>query len=104
MAGNEERIRVSVSKNPCEKCDIKPCTRKCMFRTLFEKAPGMTRQEAIEKIKKSLKKIQCWSNSFNDSIAEAALNALLGEPYDNISIKTEIKDKVIKCKIKAIGI
>ena len=38
-----------------------------------------TRQEAIETIKKSLKKIQCWPDSFNDSIAETALNALLAE-------------------------
>ena len=39
---------------------------------------SMTRQEAIERIKKSLKSIQCWPDSFNDSIAEVALNALLG--------------------------
>jgi len=39
---------------------------------------GITRQEAIGVIKKSLKQIQCWPDSFNDIIAEAALNALLG--------------------------
>ena len=68
MADTEERIRVLVSKNPCEKCDIKPCTRKCMFRTLFEKAPGMTRQEAIRRI------TRVYGCGYK---AEAALNALL---------------------------
>ena len=79
MTDKEERIRVLVSKNPCEKCDIKPCTRKCMFRTLFEKAPGMTRQEAIEKIKNASEfylnhKLGCTK----EEEAECILNALLG--------------------------
>ena len=88
----EERIRVLVSKNPCEKCEIKPCTRKCMFATLFEKAPGMTRAEAIDRIAKSLCKEErmycvCGNNvDFCEkerihcaywADAEEALNALL---------------------------
>ena len=96
MADNEERITVLVLKNPCEKCDIKPCTRKCMFRTLFEKASGITRQEAIKILaigwcsangfceecsdgKKGSKRCLKWlkaAGRFNE--AEAALSALLG--------------------------
>lgn len=86
----EEKIRVLVSKNPCEKCDIKPCTRKCMFRTLFEKAHGMTRQEAIEKGAKAIcrQRASCakgctkcsacelWRNFVTH--AEAVINDLLG--------------------------
>lgn len=83
----EERIRVLVSKNPCEKCEIKPCTRKCMFATLFEKAPGITRTEAIEKMAKGMylltnpedTKYADFYNCYYFELAEAALNALLGE-------------------------
>lgn len=88
MADKEERIRVLVSKNPCEKCEIKPCKRKCMFKTIFEKAQGMTRQEAIEKMAKEIYKRR-WIKSecknkntlgflICKDYAELALNALLG--------------------------
>ena len=54
MAEKEERIRVLLAKNPCKECSVKKCTRKCMFGLLFEKAPGMTRTEAIDKISRAL--------------------------------------------------
>ena len=78
MAEKEERIRVLVSKNPCKECSVKKCTRKCMFGLLFEKAPGMTRTEAIKKISSHL--LMCDVSTMDtDEIAETALNALLGE-------------------------
>ena len=46
----EEKIRILTSKDPCKNCKAKPCTRKCMFGLLFEKAPGITRTEAIKKM------------------------------------------------------
>ena len=60
-----------------------------MFGLLFEKAPGMTRQEAIERMADALSLVQ--AKTFVDEIqwervmngcryeAEAALNALLSE-------------------------
>lgn len=53
MAEKEERIRVLIAKNPCKECSLKKCTRKCTFGLLFEKAPGITRQEAIEHMAKA---------------------------------------------------
>ena len=77
MADNEERIRVFVLKNPCEKCDIKPCTRKCAFRTLFEKAPGITRQEAIEIMGDAVDRSTLGTDSRGFIYAEVMLDALL---------------------------
>lgn len=49
----EEKIRILVATDPCETCKLKPCPRKCMFSILYEKAKGITRQEAIEKMAKA---------------------------------------------------
>lgn len=76
MAEKEERIRVLIAKNPCNECSVKKCTRKCMFGLLFEKAPGITRTEAIERMAKAL----CADDVMREGyyqMAEAALNALL---------------------------
>ncbi len=95
MANKEERIRVLVSKNPCEKCDIKPCTRKCMFRTLFEKAPGMTRQEAIKRIAKAF----C-QYTFNRTCEDCPLDDLACEDvlehYGLIGGSTEAYNALLK--------
>lgn len=92
MAEKEERIRVLIAKNPCEECSVKKCTRKCMFGLLFEKAPGITRAEAIERIAKALIRADYpnaqesiwamrWKNHASKDyyliMANAALNALL---------------------------
>lgn len=94
MEDKEERIRALLAKNPCKECPVKKCTRKCMFGLLFEKEPGMTRQEAIEKILKAIcgknRLERCYKCSYKDTEkcikfckdnyieqAEAALNALL---------------------------
>jgi hypothetical protein len=95
MAEKEERIRVLIAKNPCNECSVKKCTRKCTFGLLFEKAPGITRQEAIERMAKALYahtwksktpmvRVQNWEIGVTDQnkkkylgLAEAALNALL---------------------------
>lgn len=83
MAEKEERIRVLIAKNPCKECSVKNCTRKCMFGLLFEKAPGMTRQEAIERMAKAAGKAYrgyFYAEPHHPSISdmmEAALNALL---------------------------
>ena len=71
----EERIRILTSKDPCKNCKVKPCTRKCIFGQLYEKAPGITRQEAIERIGNAL-----WEEGLKegaDYYAKVALNALL---------------------------
>lgn len=48
----EERICVRRIPNPCNSCNIKPCTRKCIFSTLYEKDRySMTRAEVIERMK-----------------------------------------------------
>ena len=87
----EEKIRILGAKNPCENCKLNPCPRKCMFGEMYEYAPGMTRQEAIEKIAKAICKISCackyyacgncteFLEHYTPDLAEAALNALLGE-------------------------
>lgn len=87
MAEKEERIRVLLAKNPCKECSVKKCTRKCTFGLLFEKAPGMTRQEAIERMAKALylfnredewyKEHADMYSKYMNKMAEAALNALL---------------------------
>ena len=84
----EERICVRRIPNPCNSCNIKPCTRKCIFGTLYEKERySMTRAEAIDKMAKALAFVQ--AKTFVDKTqweivmrgcryeAEAALNALL---------------------------
>lgn len=81
MADKEERIFIcskkkicQICKDECEEFDgIVPCGN-CGYADF----PSMTRQEAIDVIKQALEQI-CWPNSFNDIIAETALNALLGE-------------------------
>lgn len=100
MTEKEERIRVLMAKNPCKECSVKKCTRKCMFCLLFEKAPGITRQEAIERMAKALCSCQtdgcknCYVKDNKEAClfvlvdglytrhAEAALDALLGESND----------------------
>lgn len=91
MEEKEERIRVLVSKNPCKECSVKKCTRKCTFGLLFEKAPGITRTEAIERMAKAFVEYEKTNNpnacEWTDlkkrakdiyrERAEAALNALL---------------------------
>ena len=92
MAEKEERIRVLVAKNPCKECPVKKCTRKCMFGILFEKAPGITRAEAIERMAKALFRVDnvlALDIGFEQLtkqkqltykvFAEATLNALLSE-------------------------
>lgn len=64
-AANPHSDWEKITKRTCKTC------KREKFLT------GITRQEAIEIIKKSLEQIQCWSDSFNDIIAETALNALL---------------------------
>lgn len=108
MTENEERISVLLTKNPCKECPVKKCTRKCMFGILFEKAPGITRQEAIECMAKAIRK-ELFKNEgptqkikeqglekeyyeyvgfYCISIAESALNALL-----SLQSKGHAKDK-----------
>lgn len=84
MAEKEERIRVLIAKNPCKECSVKKCTRKCMFGLLFEKAPGMTRQEAIKKMSDAIatpyfEGVFSCENEAIEEYAKAALNALLGD-------------------------
>ena len=78
----EEKIRILVAKDPCETCKLKPCPRKCMFSILYEHAPGMPRQEAIEKMSKAIYAVQQTPGTLAEGAlavkqAEAALNALL---------------------------
>lgn len=96
MAEKEERIRVLIAKNPCKECSVEKCTRKCTFGLLFEKAPGITRQEAVERMAKEMARLYCpekptkkefesiWeyelllsTQKHFKELAEAALNALL---------------------------
>lgn len=81
MADKEERIFIFTQQKACDICKknleeydgLTPDCGNCSGKEF----PSITRQEAIEAIKKSLKKIQCWPNSFNDNIAVIALNAIL---------------------------
>ena len=74
----EEKIRILVAKDPCETCKLKPCPRKCMFSILYERAPGMPRQEAIEKMANAILRVQVTDAEYCcNTFAEAALNALL---------------------------
>ena len=91
MTENEERISVLLTKNPCKECSVKKCTRKCMFGILFEKAPGITRQEAIECMARAMfewqrpgsrgdipiEDVWQYEKCGFENLAEAALDALL---------------------------
>jgi hypothetical protein len=85
MANKEERIyirKISVCDDArTKKLDWKECrccTRPnghCEYHS--KSKDTIPYSKAIKRIKKSFKSIQCWPDSFNDSIAEVALNALL---------------------------
>lgn len=77
------KIMIEPKEIPCHDC-VKGCMGDEFMRCKKLKAHNkkITAKEydydkAIEVIKKSLKQIQCWPDSFNDSMAEAVINALL---------------------------
>lgn len=89
----EEKIRVLVAEDPCKTCKIKPCQRKCMFAVMYEKAPGRTRKETIEKLGEDLRKwffkpkeekpkgyekeYDAYIKKLMETLAEKALDSLL---------------------------
>lgn len=79
MAEKEERITIHEVAYPCKKCSIncnKNDWKDCDFYQNY--ISGMTRQEAIDIIAKAL----CADDVMREGyyqLAEAALNALLGE-------------------------
>lgn len=87
----EEKIRILVATDPCEKCKIKPCQRKCIFAEMYEKATGISRAEAVGKMAKAVydtfsgcahitpfEQVEDKYKQGYYKRAEAALNALLG--------------------------
>lgn len=78
MAEKEERISVIVyEKDPCKNCPGNPMTDCQVCEKDLRYDGGMTRQEAIEKIKKHLKASTIKFSTTPDVVAEIALNALL---------------------------
>ena len=79
MADKEERITIHQVLYPCKKCSIncnKNDWKDCDFYQNY--ISGMTRQEAIERMAKALKKvIYILSEEACIEGCEAALNALL---------------------------
>ena len=92
MAEKEERIRVLLAKNPCKKCSVKKCTRKCMFAILFEKSPGMTRTEAINRMAKAIEEraVQIVGES---SDSDPYKNPLAAEEFVDAALNTLLEDK-----------
>lgn len=73
----EERIWIETFDSfPCDDCEYESeCQITCENRRMYD--DGMTRQEAIEKIDYVLQDFGIRKNDLE--IAEAALNALLGD-------------------------
>ena len=91
----EEKIRVLVSKDPCENCKLKPCARKCIFAQMYENGPAIAKSDVIDKLAKAIcanedKYVDCKQCEFNGAedckryyrnnwlyTAKAVFNALL---------------------------